>query len=65
MAVSVFTLVSLDTAGGYSYPLAHLRETQSDIALREGGDNVVAANLTDADFGDGSSVSVSGMYRVA
>jgi len=62
-SVTRFSLIDIDTAGGYLFPAASIGSNSTNVALFELGDNVAAANLTNADFGNTSLVTVSGCYR--
>lgn len=57
--------LDLDVAGGYYYVSANLASAAQVLTLQENGDNVAIAALTDADFGNTSSITVSIQYMVA
>ena len=61
-AVSAFVNGNLDTAGGYYFPTATLRNASSDIALREYGDGVSFKALTQADVLSGFAIVITGTY---
>jgi hypothetical protein len=55
--------INIDVAGGY-YACFGEGISASHMTLREHGDNVAAANLTDADFSNTSAVYITGQYRI-
>lgn len=57
--------IDLDVAGGYYYLSANLASASTTLTLQENGDNVAIAALTDADFGNSSSITISIQYMVA
>lgn len=55
--------VVLNTAGGYSMFSALIRDSQSDIALRQLGHGVPESTITHAAIGANLVVALAGVYR--
>lgn len=64
IAIQNFGNFDLNAASGYYFPMANVQQGQSYISLNEGGDNNSPQALTEADFGNASSIVVAGCYRV-
>lgn len=62
---SHFRLVNLDVAGGRYHFGPFVDGSATSVTLQECGDNVTAANLTEADFSNTSDVWVGGVYRAS
>jgi len=63
LSVTRFSNIVINAAGDYYFPTASIGSNAVIIPLFEAGNSVATTNLTEADFGNSSFITVSGCYR--